>query len=195
MQQHVAADDLLARAQQELDDGGFLFGQPDLLVVVAHQHLGRGLERIGTDLENGILAVLVLAQMGTNAGQQHAEAEGLGHIVIGAGVKPEDGIGIRCLAGEHDHRALVAVAADDLASLAPVHVRQVDVEKDQIGMIGLHRLNTGGGVGGIGDNEFVMQRELLLQRLTQHVIVVDDDDLLGGAHSQPFEISCPRPCG
>ena len=49
-------------------------------------------------------------------------------------------------------------------------------------MIGLDRLHAGGCIGMVGDDELVMQRELLLQRVAQHVVVVDDDDLLGTSH-------------
>ena len=69
----------------------------DLLVVVADQHLGSGLERIGTDLEHCVFALLVLAQMRADAGQQHPEAEWLGHIVVGAGIEAEDRVRIRTL--------------------------------------------------------------------------------------------------
>ena len=124
------------------------------LRVVAHQELGRRLESVGADLEDRILALLVLAQMRPDAGEQHAEAERLGDIVIGAGIEAEDGVGIRCLRGQHDDRPLVAVAPHDLAGLAPVHVGQVDVEEDEVGAIVLERLDARVGVRGIADGEF-----------------------------------------
>mgnify|MGYP007071085291 CR=1 FL=1 len=75
VQQHVASDDLVAGAQQELDDRRFLLGQPDLAVVLAHEQFRRRLEGVGPDLEHRVLAVLVLAQVGADARQQHGEAE------------------------------------------------------------------------------------------------------------------------
>ena len=133
--------------------------------------------------------MLVLAQVGADAGQQHGEAEGLGDIVIGAGVEAQDGVGLGGLRGQQDHRALVAVLADDLAGLAAIHVGQVHVEDDEVGAVGLDRLDAGRGGGNLGHRELVMQRELLGQRLAQHVVVIDDDDLLRAAHRAPL---CPE---
>src|SRR6478609_6864856 len=73
VQQGVAADNLLACPIQELDDRGFLFGEPDFLRIVADQELGRRFERIRSDAEDGIFALLMLAQMRADAGQKHAE--------------------------------------------------------------------------------------------------------------------------
>ena len=60
------------------------------------------------------------------------------------------GIGLGGLRSEQDHRALVAILADDLAGLAAVHVGEVHVEDDQVRMVGLDGLDSGGGGGGWG---------------------------------------------
>ena len=61
MKEHIAANHLLAGAVEEFDDGGFLFGQPDLSRIVANEHLGGGPEGVGPNLEYGILALFVLS--------------------------------------------------------------------------------------------------------------------------------------
>ena len=69
------------------------------------EQLGRGLEGVRPDGEDGVLALLVLPELGADAGEQHAELERLGHIIVGAGFQPENGVGVGGLAGQHDDRA------------------------------------------------------------------------------------------
>jgi hypothetical protein len=64
---------LLVGAVEILDDRRFLLGQPDLRALVIKQQLLARLEGIGADGEGGILALFVLAQLRTDAGQQHGK--------------------------------------------------------------------------------------------------------------------------
>src|SRR5215471_10411235 len=64
VQQHVTRHRPVAGAEQIHQDGGFLVGQPDLLLAaLLHQHLAGGMEFVGADGHHRILAALVLAQM------------------------------------------------------------------------------------------------------------------------------------
>src|SRR3546814_11608247 len=80
-----------------------------------------------SDGEDGILALLVLTKLGAHARQQHAEAERLGDVVVGAGIEGEDGVGIGFRRRQHDDRRFDAAPAHQSAYLAAVHVRHADV--------------------------------------------------------------------
>ena len=87
------------------------------------------------------------------------------------------------MAGQHDDRRLEAVLAQDAHRLAPVDVGQADIHDHQVdvpGLGGLHAL----GAGIDRDRlEFLVQRELLDQRLAQLGIVIDDQDLADVRHA------------
>src|SRR6266487_6870083 len=53
-----------------------------------------------------------------------AKAKRLGHVVVGTGFEPEDGVGIGIVPGQHDDRRLKAVLAQDAHRLPPVDVRK-----------------------------------------------------------------------
>ena len=59
------------------------------------EHLHRGAEGVGAELEHGVLGLLVRPELGADARQEHGELEGLGHVVVGPRVEAEDGVGVR----------------------------------------------------------------------------------------------------
>ena len=120
--------------------------------------------------------------MCADAGEQHAETEGLGHIIVSAGIEAQDGVRFRSLRGQHDDRTLVAVAAHDLAGFAAVEIGQVHVEENDVGVLGFERLDPLRCGGGVADAKFLVKRELLPQRLAQGFVVIDDQDLGFAAH-------------
>ncbi len=66
---------------------------------------------------------------------------------------------------------------------------KIDVEDDEVGMIGLERLDAHKGRGGgVGGKKLVMERELLLERFAQRVVVIDDEDFF----SDPMAIAVWR---
>ncbi len=172
-QQLLAGDRLAAGAIEVLQDVGFLFGQARLLLPLVDQHLQRRLELVGPDAEGGVLRRLVRAHLGADARQQHCKAERLGDIVVGAGVEAEDLVGIRDLAGQHDDGRGQAALAQQTAGFAAVHVRQVDVEQDQVGIDALAQAQAFGAVGRLNDLEFFVQLQLFGQGFAQFVVVID----------------------
>ena len=142
--------------------------------AVVDQDLGAGTETVWPDREYRVFALLVLAQLGANAGQQHGDAERLGDIVIGARLEAENGVRIAILRRQHDDRAGKSVLAQQLAGFAAIHIRQPDIEQDQIDLLLLGAPDTGPGGGFLDDLEFVIEPQLLRQRLAQIVIVVDN---------------------
>ena len=87
VQQHVAGDDTVLRAIEELQDIGLFLGQADFFLVLVDQHLGRGLERVGADGEDGVLTLLVLAQLCAHTGKKHRELEGFRHVIVRARIE------------------------------------------------------------------------------------------------------------
>src|SRR5262245_41055124 len=68
----IARHDLALGAVKILKDGGLLLSQPHFLPVgVDDEQLARGLEGVGADLEDGVFAAFVLAEMGSEARQKH----------------------------------------------------------------------------------------------------------------------------
>jgi hypothetical protein len=120
--------------------------------------------------------------MRAQARQQHAEAERLGDIVVGAGVEAENGVGVGVGAGQHDDRHLDAVAPHQPAGLAPVHVGQADVEQDGVVVVGLQAVERRGAGLGAGDVELLVKAQLFGQGVAQLGIVVDDQNLFAVLH-------------
>ncbi|VTZ62330.1 hypothetical protein EMEDMD4_370194 [Sinorhizobium medicae] len=175
-QEHVAGNHLLVGTIEIADDRGFLFRQPDLLPVLHGKQLLARLEGIGADIEGRVFALLVLAKLGADAGQQNREAEGLRHIVVGAGLEAENRIGVRVMAGEHDDRGLEAAFAQKLHRLAPIHIRQTDIHDQEIDLAGTSGLNAFTGGRFLQKIELFVKGELLYQGLTQIIVVVDKED-------------------
>ena len=83
----------------------FLVGQPDLAVPRRlQQQLGAGAEQVGADGEDRVLGVVEDAELGAHPGQQFRQAEGLGDVVVGAGVEAADHVLLGIRAGQHDDR-------------------------------------------------------------------------------------------
>ena len=103
----------------------------------------------------------MLAQLGAHAGQQHGELERLQDIVIGTRIEPQDLIGIGRIPGQHHDRRLEAALAQLLDGLAAIHVRQANVEHDEVEMAALGELDTFSGCIGLSDLEFIVQHQLI----------------------------------
>ena len=172
-----------ARAVEIFEDRRFLLREAYLARAVGpDQELRRRLEGVLADREGRVLAVLVLAQLGADAGQQRAEAEGLGDIVVGARVEAEDGVGLGVGGGQHDDRHRDPVPPHQLADLAPVHVGEADVQQDEVEAAGLHGLQRRPPGRGFARRELLVHVQLLGEGLAQGPVVIDDQDVLSRAH-------------
>src|SRR5690606_12314444 len=133
-QQDVAGNDLLAGSVEVLENRGFFLGQANFGALLVDEQLGGGLECVLADRENGIFTLLMLTELSPNARQEDSELERLRDVVIGAGIEAQDRVSVRSIAGEHDDRRLEARLAQSFAGLTAIHVRQPDVENDQVEM-------------------------------------------------------------
>src|SRR5262249_53622300 len=87
MQQNVAGDHALAGTIEIFEDRRLLLGESDLAAAAVDQQFRGWLESVGTNGEDGVLALLVLPELGADARKQHAELERLGDVVVGARLK------------------------------------------------------------------------------------------------------------
>ena len=150
--------------------------------ALVEQELGGRAEAVGADAEDRVLGLLVLAELGADAGEQHRQLEGLGDIVVGAGVEAVDLVAVGGVAGQHQDRALDALLAQQPAELAAVHVGQADVEDDEVVVLLAGAGEAAVAVAGLEDVELLGQHQLVGQRLAQVGVVVDEEDLLHCCH-------------
>ncbi len=148
------------------------------------QHLGAGPEGVGADREDRVLALLVLAQLRAQPGEQNAQAERLGDVVVGPGIEAQNGVRVRFGRRQHDDRGLDAAAAHQPADLAAVHVGQADVEQNGVEVLRLGEVEGAPAVVGLDRQELLVEPQLLAQGLAQGVVVVDQQDLLAGHAGQ-----------
>ncbi len=183
LQQGLARDRTLPGAIEITQDRRLLLGEANLVALRIEQDLRARPERVRPDGEDRVLARFMLTQLRADARQQHRKAERLGDVIVGARFEPEDGIGIGVVAGQHDDRRLEAVLAQNAHGFAPVDVGKPDIHDHEIDLAGLGRLHALRAVVDRDRFEFLMEGELLDQRLAQFGIIVDDEDLAGIRHS------------
>ena len=176
LEQDVAGYGLGALPVEIFEDRGFLVGEPHLGAVAGLQQLGGRLETILSDGEHRVFALVVLSQGRIDAREQHRIAERLGQVVIGSRLEASDLVSIFVVAGQHQHRALVALLAHQLDRFAAIHVGQADIENGQFDIAlaqGTERI-----IGGAGLENFEVRLppELLNQGLAQVRVVVHDKD-------------------
>ena len=71
-------------------------------------------------------------QQGPDPGEQFGEPEGLGDVVVGAGVEADDGVHLVGARGQDEDRHGVALGAQPAGDLQAVHAGQPQVEDDQV---------------------------------------------------------------
>ena len=74
-------------------------------------------------------------QKRANPGQQLRQTEGLGDIVVGAGVESDHQVDLVCPGGEDQDRNLAAVCPDASADLEPINVRKAEVKHNHVGIV------------------------------------------------------------
>ena len=102
---------------------------------VTRARLGVEPQRPALDLALGVSRGA--AHLRAHAGQQLLHVEGLGEIVVGAGVHAGDLVAPAVAGGEDDDRHLAVGAAPLLEDGDAVHLRQADVEDDDVVRLGV----------------------------------------------------------
>src|SRR5262249_407547 len=87
--------------------------------------------------------------------------------------------------GQHHDRYQHAGGAQQATELPPIHVGQTDIKDDRIEAFAIDRLQRLRGSSALVADELLMQLELLCERLTQRVIIVDDQNSATSSHHNP----------
>ena len=75
-------------------------------------------------------------QHGLDARQQHVRVEGLGDVVVGAQLQPQNGIQLTAASRDEDHRR-VGLLLEQPQRVQAVHAGQAHVQQDQVRPIAL----------------------------------------------------------
>ena len=102
----------------------------DLASEPIHHHVRVPVDLLGRCGVEGV--ELAAADQRLDAGLELTHAEGLGHVVVGPGVEAADLVGLAVEGGEHQDGD-VGQFADALQDRPAVHLRESDVEDDQVG--------------------------------------------------------------
>ncbi len=123
---------------------------------------------------------LPAAQLGADAAEQLADAEGLGDVVVGADLEADDLVDLGVLGREQDDRD-GAAAANLAADVEARAARHHDVEDEQIeGDVAVAELAAGVvAIGGDGDVEALLTQRVA-DRLADRGLVVSNEDATGG---------------
>src|SRR5205807_1456429 len=123
--------------------------------------------QIHFDVAEGV-ALLVLgyglgaAQHGFHAGQQLADGEWLGDVVVGAQFESDDLVDFLASRGQHDDWDRRPFSFELLADIEAAHARHHDVQDDQVGRFGQSPLQAGNPVGS-GDDAVALVFEVVAQ--------------------------------
>ena len=114
------------------------------------------------------------AQDGADARDHLGRAERLDHVVVGAQLETDDAVGLRAARGEHDDRH-GRLAPQLAADLAPVAVRQRDVEQDEARVAAAEELQRGARRRR-DDRLEALALERARERLGDRALVLDEQD-------------------
>ena len=144
------------------------------LASAARERARRGVEPAFPELMRRGPALAAAAQDRLGAREQFLDAEGLRHVVVRAQLEPEHDVGFLALGGEHEDRHVELLRAQEAADLVAVHLRQHQVEDEQIGPHRERQLQPRIAIRS-GLHAVALILEVVLQPAHQHGIVFDDE--------------------
>lgn len=138
---------------------------------------GAGLEEEVADAQGPTAATRVApgaADDGADAGEQLARGEGLGDVVVGAGLEAEDAVGLLVAGGQHEH-GQVGARAQLPAHREAVEVGEHEVEEDGV-VGGSQRLLQAGEAVVFAVDGDAVAGEVLRGQLREAEVVLDEED-------------------
>src|SRR5262249_51205707 len=91
------------------------------------------------------------AQQRPDPGQEFGQPEWLGHVIVGARVKADNGVYFLRARGQDQHRGVLSGKPQPSADLESVHPWQPDVEHNEVDPAGLGDLEGARPIGGNAD--------------------------------------------
>ena len=122
----------LARMAHEVAEQCELAGREVLALGAGRDADAQGVEDDVASHESLVAALGGTAGQGPDARQQLREREGLGEIVVGAGVEPGHAVVERAQGRQHQHRRLDAARPEQPQDLHAIEVREHAVEQDDL---------------------------------------------------------------
>ena len=126
----------------------------------------------------------------TKAGEEALECgfeafvtEGLEEVIEGVGVEGLDGVAV--IGGDEDGKGH-AGNANGVDDGEAVDLGHLDVEEDEVEVMGLEQIDGGAAVGGLGDEAVGLEQSA--EALAGGGFIVDDEDVAGSRHARgPWE--------
>ena len=159
--------------EEELQEAEFLRGEGNICAA-AEEAVGDGVEAAIAELIRGGGGGMA-AEEGLRAGDEFADAEGLGDVIVGAEIEAADDVFLLALCGEHEDGHGEFFRADGAADFKAVEAREHDIEDDEV------RGAVEGGIEALlavaGGADLVAEGgEVVLEGAEDGGVVFDDED-------------------
>ena len=174
--QIIARDDATGGTDEDFEDVEFERGDFDFAAVAQHLPCA-GVEADAIDFEDTRFQSRLssgTAEDGLHAGEEFVGAEGLGEIVVGAGVQTGYAVVVFSARGEHDYRN-GALAADLMEGFEAIQPGHHDVEQDKIKVAFQDARQTLFAIAREGKWD-LMAREILGHESGEFRVIVDQKD-------------------
>jgi signal transduction histidine kinase len=183
LDQLVVGEHLVGVADERAQEPELERRQRDLLPAGPHRPLGEiDLDEPVSIVLRRLLPVAAAAQVRVDPRQKLLAAERLRHIVVRSRAKAANLVHLLRPRGQHDHRH-VAQLPDPVEDSPAVETGHLDVEDDEIRLVGVEPLQAVVAVGGL-DHVVPRPLEQFLHQAADVGFVVDDED---AAHVRPPE--------
>ena len=171
MGQHLAR-----MLHQHAQDIVFFRRQLDLAAIDLDDALDE-INRQATGLEQRSFPLLLqaVAERDADARHQFVHAEGLRHIVIGAQFQRRHDPRLVGPARQDDDRQRQALLAPSAQQIMAGHIRQSEIEQDQVGQIGLDAVARRLAVAGLADG-IILRCQTDAQQPAYRRLIIDNKD-------------------
>src|SRR5262249_14308030 len=129
-------------------------------------------------------------QEGLESTDEFHERERLGEVVVAAGVKAGNAVDERVPGGQEKNRSLDPPRPECLAEVAPVGVRQSDVDDQDVRRCSLDLRERASPAGCQRDDKSLLTKPTI-EHTAQALVVLDDKDSLAEARAHPGSVAAP----
>src|SRR5690606_7691244 len=185
LEQVLAPDDLIGVVDQGLEQLKLRRGQVDRLAARRGQGAPGEVEPPAGEAHHGgrggAGALSGPAQHAAHAGEQFAQMERLGDVVVGADLEADGAVDRVALAGQ-DHDADVRSLAEEAGQAAAVLAGHGEVDQGEVDALAAHQVAKRRRAVRGADAK-ALAGEIGAEPVAQQPVVVDDDDVVGQSES------------